>query len=334
MILGVNFRFIFFKKFLVYLLLICFSSCDTFIKEEITGSVYGTTYKIQYYVESYEGYNFSKQIDSIFNEIDFSMSTYKSNSIISRINKNEVLEIDNHFLNVFKSSKEIYKITNGRFDPSIGILVNYWGFGADKPDHKKSLYEVKSKVGLSKFDLNNYFLLRPQDSYLDFNAIAKGYAVDQIAEFLEKNDIKNFLIEVGGEIRASGKNLALYNPWNVGIDMPRFDGGRSIYSTLLVSDISLASSGTYRKYKIDSLGNKYAHIIDPRTGKPTKTNILSVNVKTKKCIDADAYATALHVMNLNEIEIFLKDKENISALVIYENEDNELDFVDFNDFYN
>ena len=116
--------------------------------------------------------------------------------------------------------------------------------------------------------------------------------------------------------------------------MPRFDGGRSIYSTLLVSDISLASSGTYRKYKIDSLGNKYAHIIDPRTGKPTKTNILSVNVKTKKCIDADAYATALHVMNLNEIEIFLKDKENISALVIYENEDNELDFVDFNDFYN
>ena len=109
MILEVNFRFIFFKKFLVYLLLICFSSCDTFIKEEITGSVYGTTYKIQYYVESYEGFNFSKQIDSIFDEIDFSMSTYKSNSIISRINKNEVLEIDNHFLIVFKSSKEFYK---------------------------------------------------------------------------------------------------------------------------------------------------------------------------------------------------------------------------------
>ena len=99
MILGVNLRLIFSKKFLVYLLLICFSSCDTFIKEEITGSVYGTTYKIQYYVESYEGFNFSKQIDSIFDEIDFSMSTYKSNSIISRINKNEVLEIDNHFLN-------------------------------------------------------------------------------------------------------------------------------------------------------------------------------------------------------------------------------------------
>ena len=97
MILGVNFRFIFFKKFLVYLLLICFTSCDTFIKEEITGSVYGTTYKIQYYVESHEGFNFSKQIDSIFDEIDFSMSTYKSNSIISRINKNEEVEIDNHF---------------------------------------------------------------------------------------------------------------------------------------------------------------------------------------------------------------------------------------------
>lgn len=304
------------------------------MKNDIAGSVYGTTYRIQYYVDSSYESNFPKQIDSIFDEIDFSMSTYKSNSIVSRINKNEVLEIDKHFLNVFKMSKEIYKITNGRFDPSIGILVNYWGFGAVKPERKKSLYEVKSKVGLSKFNLNENFLLRPQDSYLDFNAIAKGYAVDQIAEFLESKDIDNFLIEVGGEIRASGKNLSLYNPWNIGIDMPRFDGGRSIYSTLLVSDISLASSGTYRKYKIDSSGNKYAHIIDPRTGKPTKTNILSVNVKTNNCIDADAYATALHVMNLNEIGIFLKGKENISALVIYENDDKELDFVDFNDFYN
>ena len=304
------------------------------MKEEINGSVYGTTYKIQYYVESHEDFNFSKQIDSIFNEIDFSMSTYKSNSIISRINKNEVLEIDNHFSNVFKISKKIYKITNGRFDPSIGILVNYWGFGADKPEFKKSLYEVKSKVGLSKFDLKENLLQRPQNSYLDFNAIAKGYAVDKIAEFLENNDIDNFLIEVGGEIRASGKNLALYNSWNIGIDMPRFDGGRSIYSTVLMSGVSLASSGTYRKYKIDSLGNKYAHIIDPRTGKPTKTNILSVNVKTNKCIDADAYATALHVMNLSEIGVFLKEKKDISALVIYENDNNELDFIDFNDFYN
>ena len=205
MILGANFRFIFSKKFLVYLLLICFCSCNTFIKEEINGSVYGTTYKIQYYVESHEDFNFSKQIDSIFNEIDFSMSTYKSNSIISRINKNEVLEIDNHFLNVFKTSKEIYKITNGRFDPSIGILVNYWGFGADKSERKKSLYEIKSKVGLSKFDLNKNLLQRPHDSYIDFNAIAKGYSVDQIAEFLENNDIDNFLIEVVGKLEHQGK---------------------------------------------------------------------------------------------------------------------------------
>ena len=105
-------------------------------------------------------------------------------------------------------------------------------------------------------------------------------------------------------------------------------------ATVLMSGVSLASSGTYRKYKIDSLGNKYAHIIDPRTGKPTKTNILSVNVKTNKCIDADAYATALHVMNLSEIGVFLKEKKDISALVIYENDNNELDFIDFNDFYN
>ena len=138
-------------------------------------------------------------------------------------------------------------------------------------------------------------MIRPKDSYIDFNAIAKGYAVDKISEFLKSKSIDNFIIEIGGEINASGINFDKNNPWKVAIDMPRFDGDRSIYSTLELNDISIASSGTYRKFKIDSFGNRYAHIINPETGYPTRTNILSVTVKGSSCIEADAYATAIPV---------------------------------------
>ena len=135
------------------------------------------------------------------------------------------------------------------------------------------------------------------------------------------------------EINASGTNINKNKPWVVAIDMPRFDGDRSIYSTLELSNISLASSGTYRKYKIDSSGNRYAHIIDPFSGYPSKTNILSVTVKAPSCIEADAYATALHTMSIDEIKEFFKNNNEISSLVIFENENNELEELVLNNFY-
>ena len=316
---------------LVFIFLFIYS-CNNPRLTSLTGLVYGTTYNIQFYSSTNE--NFSKEIDSILNEIDNSMSTYKPNSIISKINKNQESKIDYHFKNVFNSSKKIYKETNGRFDPSIGLLVNYWGFGPEKFNIEyDNLPYLLQRVGFDKFEIIDDNVKRPFDSYLDFNAIAKGYAVDQIGNFLKKEKIDNYLIEIGGEIIASGLNMNKNKPWVVAIDMPRFDGDRSIYSTLEINNTSLASSGTYRKFKIDSIGSRYAHIINPLSGYPSRTNILSVTVKASSCIDADAYATALHTMTLDEIKDFFNNNSNISSLIIFENDNNELEELELNSFY-
>ncbi len=325
------------KNYLI-LVLITFFSCSEEKKTSLSGLIFGTSYNIQFY--SSGNSNYSNEIVDIFKEIDMSMSTYKKTSIISRVNNNNSVQLDDHFKNVFGFSKKIYEITGGRFDPSIGLLVNYWGFGPEKfvPDSKINPNDqftyLLSKTGFNRFEIIDNKLSRPMDSYIDFNAIAKGYAVDEVAEFLKNKQIDNFLVEIGGEINSSGINIDKNKPWLVAIDMPRFDGDRSNYSSLELNNISLASSGTYRKFKIDSMGNRYAHIINPLTGYPTKTNILSVTVKASSCIEADAYATAIHSMNIEEIKEFFSFNNNISSLVIFENDKNELEELILNNFYN
>ena len=325
------------KKYLI-LVFITFFSCNELKKTSLSGLIFGTSYNIQFY--SSGNSNYYNEIVDIFKEIDMSMSTYKKTSIISRVNNNNSVQLDDHFKNVFGFSKKMYKITGGRFDPSIGLLVNYWGFGPEKfvPDSKINPNDqftyLLSKTGFNRFEIIDNKLSRPMDSYIDFNAIAKGYAVDQVAKFLKNKQIDNFLVEIGGEINSSGINIDKNKPWLVAIDMPRFDGDRSNYSSLELNNISLASSGTYRKFKIDSMGNRYAHIINPLTGYPTKTNILSVTVKASSCIEADAYATAIHSMNIEEIKEFFSLNNNISSLVIFENDKNELEELILNNFYN
>ena len=325
------------KNYLV-LVFITFFSCSELKKTSLSGLIFGTSYNIQFY--SSGNSNYSNEIVDIFKEIDMSMSTYKKTSIISRVNNNNSVQLDDHFKNVFSFSKKIYEITGGRFDPSIGLLVNYWGFGPEKyiPDSKINPNDqftyLLSKTGFNRFEIIDNKLSRPMDSYIDFNAIAKGYAVDEVAKFLKNKQIDNFLVEIGGEINSSGINIDKNKPWLVAIDMPRFDGDRSNYSSLELNNISLASSGTYRKFKIDSMGNRYAHIINPLTGYPTKTNILSVTVKASSCVEADAYATAIHSMNIEEIKEFFSFNNNISSLVIFENDKNELEELILNNFYN
>ena len=325
------------KNYLI-LVFITFFSCSELKKTSLSGLIFGTSYNIQFY--SSGNSNYSNEIVDIFKEIDMSMSTYKKTSIISRVNNNNSVQLDDHFKNVFSFSKKIYEITGGRFDPSIGLLVNYWGFGPEKfvPDSKINPNDqftyLLSKTGFNRFEIIDNKLSRPMDSYIDFNAIAKGYAVDEVAKFLKNKQIDNFLVEIGGEINSSGINIDKNKPWLVAIDMPRFDGDRSNYSSLELNNISLASSGTYRKFKIDSMGNRYAHIINPLTGYPTKTNILSVTVKASSCIEADAYATAIHSMNIEEIKEFFSFNNNISSLVIFENDKNELEELILNNFYN
>jgi len=268
-----------------YLLLIFITvvSCsnNSLKKTSISGYVYGTTYNIVYFSD--DELQLKMQIDSLFNVIDMSMSTYNSNSLITKINNNEDVELDNHFKFVFNVSKNIFNKTNGYFDPSIGPLVNSLNFGPKNYDIPS--VNLKTLVGLDKFNVIENKLNRPLNSFIDFNAIAKGYSVDLISNFLIINNITNYIVEVGGEIRSSGINLDGNQNWRVGLDTPRFDGlQKELYKIFNLKNSSMATSGVYRKFKIDSLGNKYAHIIDPKTGYSSTTNILSVTVISENCI--------------------------------------------------
>ena len=317
-------------RYLLFLFIL-FISCTNNLNREtvIRGYIYGTTYNILYFSE--DELQLKVKIDSLFNVIDMSMSTYNSNSLISKINNNKEVKLDDHFKFVFNTSKKIYQQTNGDFDPSIGPLVNSLDFGPKT--NNISADSLISLVGLDKFKIVDNRLIRPKNSFLDFNAIAKGYSVDVISAFLTNSKVANFLVEVGGEIRSSGMNLGSNRNWKVGLDTPRFDGvQKEIYKAFNLQDKSMATSGVYRKFKTDSLGNKYAHIIDPKTGYSSRTNILSVTVISDNCIDADAYATALHLMTLDEINLFVEKHNTISVFVIYEDDNNKMQHLSLNNF--
>ena len=316
-----------------YLLLLFITVCsctnNSLQKTSISGYVYGTTYNIVYFSD--EELQLKMQIDSLFNVIDMSMSTYNSNSLITKINDNENIELDNHFKFVFNVSKNIFSKTDGYFDPSIGPLVNSLNFGPKNYDLPQG--NLKDLVGLDKFNIIDNKLIRPFNSFIDFNAIAKGYSVDVISHFLSNNNIANYLVEVGGEIRSSGINIDGNKNWRVGLDTPRFDGlQKDLYKIFDLKDRSMATSGVYRKFKIDSLGNKYAHIINPKTGYSSTTNILSVTVISENCIEADAYATALQLMSIDEITILANKNSDISIFIIYYDDNNEMKDASFNNF--
>jgi len=313
------------------LLFITVYSCtnNSFKKTSISGYVYGTTYTIVYFSD--DELQLKVQIDSLFDAIDMSMSTYNPNSLITKINNNQDIDLDNHFKFVFNVSKNIFNKTNGLFDPSIGPLVNSLNFGP-KTNHLP-IDKLKTLVGLDKFNIIENKLIRPFNSFIDFNAIAKGYSVDVISRFLSINNITNYLVEVGGEIRSSGMNLDGNKNWRVGLDTPRFDGlQRDLYKIFNLKDKSMATSGVYRKFKIDSSGNKYAHIIDPKTGYSSTSNILSVTVISEDCIEADAYATALQLMSVDEITLLAKENSAISIFIIYNDVNNEMKDISFNNF--
>ncbi len=299
------------------------------------GNAFGTTYSIQF-IDT-KKIDFSTSYDSLITVINNSMSTYQDDSDISIINKgNATITIDNHFKEVFEVSKKIYKKTDGVFDPTVGILVNAWDFGPEERSIRLDSSRVDSLldiVGLDKVKLEKGKIIKQQPSiFLDFNALAKGYAVDVFADFLENKGVKNYLIEIGGEIRGKGSNLIKQKPWKIGVEDPNFDTSQSYSKVISLQDQALATSGSYRKFKLDEEGNRYAHIIDTKTGYPHKSNLLSVSVLAKTCIEADAYATAFMSMGLKKSEEFLKSYSGLKAYFIYEDNQQELKSIAINGF--
>lgn len=301
-------------------------------QQKLSGPIFGTYYNIIY--DGATAYN--PEIDSIFDLINQSMSTYIENSDISKINRNEAVAIDNHFQKVFEASKLFYKATDAAFDPTIGILVNAWSFGPTGEVENLDSLKIESlmqSVGFNKVTMNgNRIVKQHPETFLDFNAIAKGYAVDVVAAFLSDKGHNNFLVDIGGEISAKGFNTQSGNPWKIGIDDPNFDGTQSYSKVISLNDEAMATSGTYRKYKVDRDGNRYSHIIDTKTGYPSKTNLLSISVIAEDCMTADAYATAFKAMGIEKIKEFLNLRPDLKVYLIFENENNQLETLSLNNF--
>jgi thiamine biosynthesis lipoprotein len=292
----------------------------------IEGNTQGTTYKVSYIAEK-EMVN-KASVDSLLVAFSNSLSTYIDSSIISLTNKTAVadsfLAIDKFFFEVFKISEAVHNKSEKLFDPSVMPLVHFWGFGVRKNLDRDTtqLDSLRSLIGFQNFSIKNedgkYWLSKKKkNSQLDFNAVAQGYSVDVLAEFLEANGIKNYMAEIGGEVRCKGKNARdVY--WNIGIDLPVASGAedRKLKATVSLNNQALATSGNYRKY-LDQQGQKYGHTINPLTGYPEVNTTLSASVITKSGGYADAYATAFMVMGWEKALQIAEADTTIEAYFIY-----------------
>ena len=324
------------KKIIVFLAIIrIFCSCSqekSYQDYTLKGQVFGTTYKIVYLNAAK---NYQKSIDSLFLLMNQSLSTYIPNSDISKINKGDTLVVvDDLFVEVFQKSKRIYKETNGYFDPSVGNLVNAWGFGPKSEMRNLTVEEVKEEmklVGFNKVILNNRNVIKQYSKiYLDFNSIAKGFGIDVVARFFERKKVKNFLIEIGGEIRTKGKKTG-NKPWTIKLIDPIKKDSNKGFKVLDLSNKSMATSGNYRKFRLTSDGEKYVHTINPITGYAFESNLLSVSViAALDCADVDAYATAFMAMGLEKTKDFIRMQKKLKVILLYSNKDGEIQ--EFNNY--
>ena len=288
---------------------------------EESGSVFHTIYHIKY-----EGSEIlTEKIDAEFQKFNLSLNPFNPNSIISKVNRNEAVEADDWFIEVFNKAKEVSDHSEGIFDITCAPLVNLWGFGFSKMDSvtPQMIDSIKQFVGYQKVRLDGRKVVKDDSRILlNCSAIAKGYASDIIARLLEREGIENYMVEIGGEVTMKGVNQN-GKCWRIGINKPEDD------STGVKNDIEevvqlckkggVATSGNYRNYYIKD-GKKYAHTIDPRTGYPSEQSILSATIVAEDCITADAYATAFMAMGLEKAREAEKNIPGIEYYVIYSDE--------------
>ncbi len=305
----------------------CAPDYSKLVENRNAGGALGTSYSIIYL--SVEKQNFQKEIDSVFKAVNKSLSTYLPDSDISKINQGDTtIVVDKMFREVFELSKAVNHNTNGYFDPTVGVLVNAWGFGPSSAIVMDStaVDSLLTFVGFEKIDLteSNRIKKANPNIYIDFNAIAKGYAIDRLAAFLDEKQISNYLIEVGGELVGKGENRIKRKPWVVGIDDPQIEKGRRLKILIQLKDRALASSGNYRKFRIDSItGKKYVHTVDPKSGFTKNGSTLGTTVLASTCGEADAYATAFMAMDLADARNILTEQRELDGYIVYLDEQGE-----------
>lgn len=306
---------------LLFTLLFSCTSTDNKILVSNSGQAQGTYYHIKYLSANAE--DFQQKIDSLFAEVDSAVSVYMPTSIISRLNKGEQLNTDPIFNKVYSDAMHVYQLSGGYFDCTVFPLVEYWGFYQNYQQIENTIdsaavLRIMQKVGMHNTRKTDSSVVLENGVQLDFNAIAQGYTVDLIAELLAKNGVVNYLIEVGGELKAKGIN-ADDELWRVGVDKPNqdIDLQERFQFILDLKDKALASSGNYRKFYIKD-GVKYAHTIDPKSGFPAQNRLLSVTVISDKCALADAYATAFMAMGLKQTkQLYNQLADELDIYLVY-----------------
>jgi len=300
-------------KVLLIPIFLLLSSCSENDVNLITGETMGTTYTIKL-VDSEVDKNI---IDARLKSVNKTFSTWDENSELSKFNKspiNQWLEVSEELYNLLAYSKKIYLFTEGYFDPGLGELIDLWGFGSisnNSVPTQKQVQEVlsRSSIAYLKFDTNKVKKVRPVQ--INLSAIAKGYAVDEIGRMLDKLEVKNYLIEIGGEVITKGKNNN--KMWVVGLEMP--NGSKPL--PIELNNEAVATSGDYRNFFVYK-GKKYSHILDPHTGYPSISNIASVSVISDANAKSDALATAMLPMGVNKASELIK-KLDLKALIILNN---------------
>ena len=289
---------------------------------KIEGEAQGTTYHITYFDN--QNRDFQPEIEKILKDFDLSVSTYIPNSIISRINSNEKnVIVDKYFITCFNKAKEVWKNTDGAFDPTIYPLSNAYGFGPGKKQkiEKAKIDSMLQFVGFQLIKLKgNKVIKKDPRVALDFNAFAQGYSVDVVSDFLNSKGITAYIVEIGGEVYAKGRNSNGEN-WKIGIEKPidNKETENPLKAIAKLENMAIATSGNYRRFIIED-GVKYVHHIDPKTGYPTKNNLLSASIFAKECITSDANATGVLVLGLEKAKVFLKKHPELQAYLIYSDE--------------
>jgi len=292
--------------------------------ENFRGFTQGTNYSIVYEKKRrISSSEIKNEVENILSDFDLSLSLYKDSSIISRINRNEDVVIDSYFEEAFIISRQVYELTSGAFDITVGPLVKAWGFG---PEETKNFTESKRDsllrlVGMDKVSLQNGRIIKSDPGInLDLNAIAQGYSVDVLCRYFDGLGISNYLIEIGGEVRGKGTRAGA--DWRIGIDKPvdnNMSPGQTLEAIIRISSKALATSGNYRKFYIEN-GIKYSHTIDPATGYPAKNTLLSATIIADDCATADAVATACMVMGKEKSIDFIHSHPQFEAYFIFSDE--------------
>lgn len=309
------------KIIFIFITILLFESCtkDQTNYININGFTQGTTYNITY--ENKDKINFRNDIEYLLAEFDTSLSTYNKLSVITAINNNTSNKADKYLKTVFIRSQEISAQTDGAFDITVGPLVNIWGFGLSKQEEvtQAKIDSILKFVGYNKVKLVNDIIIKDDSRIkIDMNAIAQGYAVDVVAGFFDTKDTKNYLVEIGGEVRTKGLSPSS-EAWKIGIDKPIDNNnspGENLQAIIHLNNRSLATSGNYRKF-YEKDGIKYSHTINPKTGSPVNHSLLSATVIAEDCMTADAFATAFMVIGLEKSIELIDQHPELEAYFVY-----------------